>query len=213
MISTNQKNPSIVASEEKSPCFNTVENTVKDIDDTTIQHFENEITRMKLHLVQKEQPDSCPHVYTVSTEVKNIVRKYGKRVKSKTKQNKPYEKQEYTKGMSNFIAFISQIMPMCSPQRKIHRRFLVLLWDIYKSALSTWFDEKNVSKENALSLGKDKYITYLKKNVVSVFPSQFPQIIQKLELYDETQNTDSLRVKVMNQHQEDISQPALLTTF
>lgn len=213
MISTNQKTPSIVASEEKSPCFNTVENTVKDIDDTTIQHFENEITRMKLHLVQKEQPDSCPQVYTVSTEVKNIVRKYGKRVKSKTKQNKPYEKQEYTKGMSNFIAFISQIMPMCSPQRKIHRRFLVLLWDIYKSALSTWFDEKNVSKENALSLGKDKYITYLKKNVVSVFPSQFPQIIQKLELYDETQNTDSLRVKVMNQHQEDISQPALLTTF
>lgn len=209
MITNEQKTPIILSSTDNTLVVQPVQsaqlNTPIDINQTTIQLFEKEIQCMKMH-IEKEENKQIKQLYTMSKEIKQVVRQYGKHSKKhKQKAKKPYEKNEYTKGMSNFIAFISQIMPMCSPQKKIHRRFLVLLWDIYKGVLITWFDDNDVSKEKAVALGKDKYIKHLQENVVSSFQTSFPQIIQKLELYDDTQDTDTLRVKIINQHQEDLS--------
>ena len=203
MITTEQKSPTIVSTSEILPTPSasaassamtsamTVSKTVSktvDIDSTTIQQFHNEILRMKQHIANKTPPNCAIPTYVISKEVQQIVCTYGKchlATDHKIKKT-PYEKHEYTKGMSNFIAFISQVMPMCSPQKKIHRRFLVVLWDIYKIPVSSWFDDNGVSKEKALALGKDKYIIHLKENVVSDFKIQFQQIIQKFELYDDT---------------------------
>lgn len=212
MITNEQKTPIILSTPKETITDQQVQpaqlNTSIDINQSTIQLFEKEILSMKMH-IENEKKNEIKQLYTMSKEIKQVVRQYGKHAKKhKQKAKKPYEKNEkneYTKGMSNFIAFISQIMPMCSPQKKIHRRFLVLLWDIYKGVLINWFDENDVSKEKAIALGKDKYIKHLQENVVPSFQTSFPQIIQKLELYDDTQDTDTLRVKIINQHQEDLS--------
>ena len=111
VISEHAKSPSIIASAKSTNTSTHLNlNSLADIDADVVQLFEKEVSHMKEHLEQKKlHPNALKStVYVMSSDIRNAFKKYGK-ARKLTKTLKTYDKTVYSKGMSNFIAFISKI--------------------------------------------------------------------------------------------------------
>jgi hypothetical protein len=126
------------------------------------------------------------------------VSKYDKTKKKKKTKKTPYDKpKEYKNGMSNFVAFTSHFLPYF--EGTTSKPFRNILWDVYKGAINTWFDNHSLSKEKAKELGRKKYIAHL-RSVAPEFKSAFPNVVSKLQLFDASLTGDEHRSKVLQQH-------------
>lgn len=133
------------------------------------------------------------------------VSKYDKTKKKKKKTKKtPYDKpKEYKNGMSNFVAFTGHFLPYF--EGTTSKQFRNILWDVYKGAINTWFDNHSLSKEKAKELGREKYIAHL-RSVAPEFKTAFPNVVSKLQLFDASLTSDEHRSKVLQQHSHEQAQ-------
>lgn len=166
----------------------------------TVNIVQKELYRMQEYVDSQSQSTTVEvPQFKFSNTFIDEVQKYSKVKKGKKLKKKgPYDKSAgYVKGMSNYIAFTSHVLPYC--EGTTNKAFRNMLWDIYKGVVNTWFDKNEVSKDKSKELGKEHYVGHLLK-IAPKFQEEFPNIVSKLTLYDPTLNGDQQRVKVIEKH-------------
>ena len=169
----------------------------------TIEIMKNELKRVEEYVnIQDNNTVIELPKFEFSEAFTTEVRKYGKTQKKQQKSAKktPYE---YKKGMSNFVAFTSHFLPYF--EGTTSKQFRNILWDVYKGAINTWFDNNSLSKEKAKELGREKYIAHL-RSVAPEFKSAFPNVVSKLLLFDASLSSDEHRFRVLQQHSQEQAQ-------
>jgi hypothetical protein len=166
----------------------------------TVNIVKKELDRMQEYVNLQSQSTTIEiPQFKFSNTFINEVQKYSKVKKGKKLKTKsPYDKPAgYTKGMNNYVAFTSHLLPYC--EGTTNKSFRNILWDIYKGVVNTWFEKNEVSKDKSKELGKEQYVCHLLK-IAPKFKEDFPNILSKLTLFDPTLDSDQQRVKVIEKH-------------
>lgn len=169
------------------------------IDENTLFILKEELKRMEEFVnSQKEATTQLP-TFRFTRAFTEEFEKF-----SKSKKRPCDKPTEYKYPMSNFVAFTSHVLPHFD--RRTNKAFRILLWNIFKGAINTWFENQELSKETAKELGREKYIEHLHA-IAPKFEKDFPNIVGMLTLFDASLTSDEHRVKVLKKHMEE--QPLL----